>query len=58
MRNYLCLLFSLLILSGAQAQKKQYKTAVISFYNLENLFDTINNTLINDEEFLPTGIRN
>jgi Endonuclease/Exonuclease/phosphatase family len=58
MRYYLSLLFSLSILIGVQAQKKQYKTAVISFYNLENLFDTIDNTLINDEEFLPTGIRN
>ena len=31
---------------------------VISFYNLENLFDTLDNTLINDEEFLPNGPRN
>lgn len=49
-------LFFLFITS--QAQKKQYKSAIIGFYNLENLFDTIDNTLINDEEFLPSGIRN
>lgn len=42
----------------SEAQKKQYKSAVIAFYNLENLFDTIDNTLINDEEFLPKGDRN
>jgi len=40
------------------AQKKDYKAAVIAFYNLENLFDTLDNTLINDEEFLPSGPRN
>ena len=35
----------------AQAQKKgkQYKIRTIAFYNLENLFDTINDTPINDE---------
>ncbi len=40
------------------AQKKEYKAAIISFYNLENLFDTVNNPLTNDEEFLPGGVRN
>lgn len=40
------------------AQTKQYRSAVLAFYNLENLFDTTDNTLINDEEFLPNGIRN
>lgn len=33
------------------------KVATIGFYNLENLFDTENDTLINDEEFLPEGGR-
>jgi hypothetical protein len=28
---------------------------VFAFYNLENLFDTINDPLINDEDFLPDG---
>jgi hypothetical protein len=28
---------------------------VITFYNLENLFDTINDPKINDEDFLPNG---
>lgn len=40
------------------AQKKDYKPIVLGFYNLENLFDTLDNTLINDEEFLPSGPRN
>ncbi|MBU2650443.1 MAG: endonuclease/exonuclease/phosphatase family protein [Bacteroidetes bacterium] len=30
-----------------------YRVACIGFYNLENLFDTINDPLTNDEEFLP-----
>jgi len=31
------------------------KTAVIGFYNVENLFDTEKDTLTNDNEFLPNG---
>lgn len=38
-----------------KAQDKQYKPDVIAFYNLENLFDTIDDPDKNDEEFLPTG---
>lgn len=41
-----------------QAQKQNYKVAIVSFYNLENLYDTINDPHVDDEEFLPTGIRN
>ena len=58
MKKYLLLLPLFFLFVTCQAQKKQYKSAIIGFYNLENLFDTINNTLINDEEFLPSGIRN
>ncbi len=31
------------------------KAAVIAFYNLENLFDTIDDPITNDAEFLPSG---
>jgi predicted extracellular nuclease len=58
MKKYLLLLPLFFLFVTCQAQKKQYKSAIIGFYNLENLFDTIDNTLINDEEFLPSGIRN
>ena len=34
------------------AQKQQYKTAIVAFYNLENFYDTVNNLNTNDEEFL------
>lgn len=31
------------------------ETSVIGFYNVENLFDTINDPNVNDEQFLPDG---
>lgn len=41
------------------AQKaQQYKVGAIGFYNLENLFDTEDDPLINDSEFLPSGKKN
>ncbi|NOT51003.1 MAG: endonuclease/exonuclease/phosphatase [Chitinophagaceae bacterium] len=43
---------------SAIGQKKDYKPVIVAFYNLENLFDTLDNTMINDEEFLPSGPRN
>ena len=30
----------------------------LAFYNVENLFDTINDSLVNDDEFCKNGIRN
>ncbi|MBP6976879.1 MAG: endonuclease/exonuclease/phosphatase family protein [Bacteroidales bacterium] len=36
-------------------EDKQYRLGCIAFYNLENLFDTINDPSTNDEEFLPDG---
>lgn len=35
--------------------KSQTTPYVIAFYNLENLFDTINNVEVNDGEFTPEG---
>lgn len=37
------------------AQGKQYQVVAVGFYNLENLYDTINDPDRNDEEFLPEG---
>ena len=51
-------LFVLGIQSSAQDDKKQYKVALVGFYNLENLYDTLDNPMVNDEEFLPNGSRN
>lgn len=35
--------------------QKQYKAACIAFYNLENIFDTIDQADVDDAEFLPNG---
>jgi hypothetical protein len=44
------MIFFLGILTAfAQKEGKQYNIRTIAFYNLENLFDTINDTSINDE---------
>ncbi|HRU63712.1 MAG TPA: endonuclease/exonuclease/phosphatase family protein, partial [Paludibacteraceae bacterium] len=37
------------------SDKVNVQVACVAFYNLENLFDTIDNENVNDEEFLPNG---
>ena len=58
MRRIIGFLLISLVSTSILAQKKDYKAAVIAFYNLENLYDTVDNTMTNDEEFLPDGVRN
>lgn len=41
------------IFMNAQDKKPQFISSLIGFYNLENLYDTINNPLVDDDEFLP-----
>ncbi len=42
--------------TATQAQeKKQYAVYAAAFYNLENLFDTINDPTVNDEQFTAEG---
>lgn len=56
-QHYLLIIF-LLGFNYAQSQttgKHQYKVACVGFYNLENLFDTVDDPEKNDDEFLPTG---
>ena len=46
-----------LVHTSLNAQEQQaYKVGLVGFYNLENLFDTINDPNKNDEEFLPQGV--
>lgn len=40
---------------GLKELKKPDHDFLVGFYNVENLFDTINDPEINDEEFLPTS---
>ena len=58
MKIYIIPFLLLLNVNLLSQSKQQYKVAVISFYNLENLYDTIDNPMVNDEEFLPSGPRN
>lgn len=44
-------------ISATYAQKENYKPSLIGFYNLENFYDTVDNPLVNDEEFLPNSER-
>ena len=56
-KNTLCVIVLVLLAAGLQAQDKKptYKVAAIGFYNLENLFDTLDNPSTNDADFLPKG---
>lgn len=58
MKTVLLLLTAIFLFEITDTQSQHYKPAVIAFYNLENFFDTINNPNINDEDFLPGGIKN
>lgn len=51
------LLVVLSLTIGAKAQEKKYIVHTVAFYNLENLFDTINNPN-NDDDWLPQGKEN
>lgn len=46
----------MLTLSACGAQKKKYGIYAIAFYNQENLYDTIDDPLIDDADFLPDGM--
>lgn len=51
----LLFLFSILLI---KAQGKKYTIHTVTFYNFENLFDTINNPDTHDDEWTPTGVQN
>jgi hypothetical protein len=54
-RKLAALFFVIFSISGSFAQEKQYSIHTIAFYNVENLFDTINDPKVRDEEWLPYG---
>lgn len=54
--SLLLLVFS--IQTALTAQDRTFQVGCIGFYNVENLFDTINDPSINDEEFTPEGAKN
>ncbi|MCK4569249.1 MAG: endonuclease/exonuclease/phosphatase family protein, partial [Bacteroidales bacterium] len=56
MRNIFILLVFVIVSVYAKAQEStEYRIACVAFYNLENLFDTINEEGVTDEEFTPEG---
>jgi len=56
LQSSLCLVFFSVFLSfSVKSQQKQFKVLSVAFYNLENLFDTIDTPDKNDVEYLPNG---
>jgi len=56
MKKIACLfVFVFLLVCKTNAQSKTFVIHTIAFYNFENLFDTINDPITNDEEWTPTG---
>ncbi|MCX7696256.1 MAG: endonuclease/exonuclease/phosphatase family protein [Bacteroidales bacterium] len=53
MRFFLVIFFIFHLIYGKSQAK--YEVVTIGFYNLENLFDTINDPRFDDEEYLPTS---
>ncbi len=56
-KHLITISIALLCITNSEAQKKSYKVSLIGFYNLENLYDTVNNPIVDDEEFLPNSER-
>lgn len=56
-KNFIVLLFAIFAMGIANAQQKKFIVHTVAFYNVENLFDTINQAN-NDEEWLPNGAQN
>lgn len=51
-----CIVLTIMLSSPLQTSgQKQAKAACIAFYNIENLFDTIDDPKTNDVEYTPTG---
>lgn len=53
----LLLTLSILYLNITVSQPTHSKVSIIAFYNLENFYDTINNPIVNDDDFTPAGIK-
>lgn len=51
-------LISVSLILSLSAQEKQYKIGTVAFYNLENLFDTIDTPDVQDTEFTPAAEKN
>ncbi|MCX6206757.1 MAG: endonuclease/exonuclease/phosphatase [Bacteroidetes bacterium] len=51
----LCLLLTNMLY--AQSRNRKFKICIAAFYNLENFYDTIDNPLVNDDDFTMNGMK-
>lgn len=49
------LLILFILISTVYCTSAQHRYTVVGFYNLENLFDTVNDPVKNDDDFTPNG---
>lgn len=54
--QFLLIFFS--FVNAVQAQSQKFTIHTIAFYNLENLFDTVNDPATRDDEWTPNGAQN
>jgi hypothetical protein len=54
-KHFIISLFLLAVGTGMAQSNNAYQVACVGFYNVENLFDTINTPDVNDTDFTPTG---
>lgn len=50
-----CLLLTNFIF--AESRNRKYKICIAAFYNLENFYDTIDNPIVNDNDFTANGLK-
>ncbi len=57
MHQYFTLIYFMFLILGQSviAQRKTYQISTVAFYNLENLFDTLDDPNIFDDEYTPNG---
>ncbi len=54
-RRFILILLSVVAFGSFTATGQTYKAGIVAFYNLENLFDTIDTPDVRDTEFTPDG---
>lgn len=52
-KHFLITFIVVFAINKSFSQDKKFKIHTVAFYNFENLFDTINDPIVNDEEYLP-----
>lgn len=56
-KKFMPFMLIILISIALSAQDKKLNIAIVAFYNVENLYDTIDDPKTDDGEFLPDGIQ-